>query len=81
MLTIVSWQMIIAPAKTPADIVNKLHVEISDIAASREFKDRLIKMGLSPAEPMPLGKLRQFLNSEIARWGKLVREAGLENSE
>jgi tripartite-type tricarboxylate transporter receptor subunit TctC len=78
---IVSWQMIIAPIKTPSDTVKRLHFEINRIAASPEFKDGLIKMGLSPVERMSVEGLRRFLNAEIERWGKLVEQAGLANSE
>src|SRR5215204_73967 len=41
-----SWQMLVAPAKTPGPIVDKLHAEVKAILATSEIKDRIINDGM-----------------------------------
>ena len=78
---IVSWQMVVAPTRTPREIVKRLHAEISDILTVQEFRLRLTKMGLIPSGPTSIEDLQQFLEREIDRWGKLVEQAGLARSQ
>jgi tripartite-type tricarboxylate transporter receptor subunit TctC len=78
---LVSWQMTMAPAGTPKEIVNKLNSELSAIMASPEVSERLAKIGLIATVSPPPEDLNRFLGSEIARWGKLVNQAGLAGSE
>ena len=70
-----SWQGIVAPANTPADIVNKLHATITRVLATPEVKDRLDKAGaeLLPQTPAQFGT---FIRGERDRWAKVVKESG-----
>jgi tripartite-type tricarboxylate transporter receptor subunit TctC len=77
----VSWQMIIAPANTPNFIVTRLHAEIRSIVELPEIQKRMVEIGMIPvSSPLP-EELRRFINSEIARWGKVVHQAGIAGSE
>jgi len=70
-----SWQGIVAPANTPAAIVNKLHDVVTRILATPEMKDRLDKAGaeIRPQTPEQFGL---FIRNEKARWAKVVKESG-----
>src|SRR5579862_5136740 len=70
-----SWQGIVAPAGTPAEIVDKLHAAVTKILATAEMKDRLDKAGaeVRPQSPAQFG---EFIRSEKARWAKVVKESG-----
>ena len=70
-----SWQGIVAPANTPADIVNKLHATITKVLATPEVKERLDKAGaeLLPQTPAQFGA---FIRGERDRWAKVVKESG-----
>ena len=70
-----SWQGIVAPAKTPPEIVNKLHATITSILNTPELKDRLDKAGaeLRPQSPAQFG---DFIRKERDRWAKVVKESG-----
>jgi tripartite-type tricarboxylate transporter receptor subunit TctC len=70
-----SWQGIVAPARTPADIVNKLHAAVMGILATPAMKDRLDKAG-AEVRPMTPAQFGAFIASEKARWAKVVRESG-----
>ena len=71
----VGWIGIAAPAKTPAPVLDKLNAEIVRIINTPEMKERLATLAFTP-----VGDTRQqfsrFIQSEIARWGKAVRESG-----
>jgi tripartite-type tricarboxylate transporter receptor subunit TctC len=69
-----SWYMVLAPAKTPAPIINQIHRETANALKAKDMLDMLAKggteaLGNTPAEAMT------FLKSEIAKWGKVIRDA------
>ena len=75
------WLMFVAPANTPTEIVSKLHGELKAIAASPEIRQRFAGMGLIPIDSPPVEALQAFVQSEIVRWGKVIRAAGIAGSE
>ena len=76
-----AWIMVVAPAKTPADIVTRLHEEIKTISQLPEVRDQIIKNGQTPTTTPPIPELRKYVQSEIARWGKVVQKAGIAGSQ
>ena len=70
-----SWQGIVAPAGTPAEIVNRLHDTVAKILATPEMKDRLDKAG-AEVRPQTPAQFGEFIRSEKARWAKVVKESG-----
>jgi tripartite-type tricarboxylate transporter receptor subunit TctC len=76
-----SWQMIVAPAKTPRPIVDRLHGELMRAVALPEFKAQIINGGMLPMDNPSVEGLQDFVKSEIIRWGAVVRRAGLAGSE
>jgi tripartite-type tricarboxylate transporter receptor subunit TctC len=76
-----SWQMIVAPAKTPKDIVTKLNAAIADIVAMPDVRERMIKLGTVPGGKETTDELRTFVNAETVRWGKVLTDAGVAHSQ
>jgi len=76
-----SWQMIVAPAKTPRPIVDKLHGELLSVVALPEFKSQIISGGMLPMDNPSVEGLQDFVKSEIVRWGAVVQRAGLAGTE
>ena len=72
--------MLLAPAKTPRDIVDKLHDEMKKIMADPEIKQKIETIGLIPFDT-PGGGLRAYRRSEQEKWGGLVKKLGLEGSQ
>jgi tripartite-type tricarboxylate transporter receptor subunit TctC len=72
-----SWFGAWLPANTPAPIVDKLGAWFSMILAQDDTRSFLLLVG---AEPFPGSSesLRAFTESEIAKWGKLIRAAKIE---
>jgi tripartite-type tricarboxylate transporter receptor subunit TctC len=75
------WQMLMAPAGTPAPIVNSLHKVIVDYIASADGNKKLIDMGLTPGEPTSPADLAKFLVKDVAAWGDVVKKAGAAGIE
>lgn len=69
------WVGLLAPAKTPRDIVVKLNSEIGKILASPEIQRQLSASGVdaTPTTPEEFGS---YLKSEFEKWGKVVRDSG-----
>ena len=70
-----AWNGLIAPARTPANVIAKIHGDVARIAQGREFVDLLQAQALeidllNPAE------FRSFLASELGKWSKLVKDSG-----
>jgi tripartite-type tricarboxylate transporter receptor subunit TctC len=77
----VSWTVFMAPAKTPDAVANRLHTELTALAATPDMREQAIKLGMVPVTSPSLAQLKGFLPGEIARWGKLVHQAGIAGSE
>ena len=72
-----AWQMILAPAKTPEPVLTKLNTEINAIVNTAEVKKQLIDLGMTPLGKGSLADLDAYTRSEIGRWSKVIRDAGI----
>jgi tripartite-type tricarboxylate transporter receptor subunit TctC len=72
-----NWYGLLAPAKTPPEIIAKLNSAFVAAVNDPVVKDKLIKSGAIPVANTP-DQFGQFLKDEIARWGNLVREKGIK---
>ena len=71
----VGWIGLVAPAKTPAPILDKLNAEIVRILKQPDVQERLSTLAFTPV-PGTRAEFAAFMKSEIAKWGKAVRESG-----
>jgi Uncharacterized protein conserved in bacteria len=71
-----SWVGMVAPAKTPRDIVLKLNREIIDILQVKQVGDSLLQQGAIPDFNTP-EQFSAYIKSEIAKWGAVVRAANI----
>ena len=68
-----NWYAFVAPAKTPAPILDRWNLEIVKVLNDPEVKDALSKYGLTP-QPTTRAELAEFMRKESAQWGAIVRE-------
>lgn len=68
-----SWNGIFAPAKTPRPIIDKIHAEVVKILNTPDVREKLIAAGSDPVGSTP-EEFLVFVKSELARWGKVIRE-------
>jgi tripartite-type tricarboxylate transporter receptor subunit TctC len=71
-----SWQGLLAPAGTPPAIVAKLQREIARILALPEVRQRFAAVAAEPVASTP-AQFRAHIESEIARWSAVARQAGV----
>jgi tripartite-type tricarboxylate transporter receptor subunit TctC len=78
----VGWTLICAPGATPKPIVDRLHKELREVAATEDIRALITRLGLNPVpEDRSPAELQKFLASEIDRWGGLIDRAGLAKTQ
>jgi tripartite-type tricarboxylate transporter receptor subunit TctC len=70
-----AWQALLAPARTPPEILGAMAAAIRVAEMTEEGQAQLRRIG---AQPRPIGprELRAFLAAEVAKWGEAVRLSG-----
>jgi tripartite-type tricarboxylate transporter receptor subunit TctC len=76
-----SWQMVVAPAGMPRDVLAKLNAELRAIVAEQRFGEELSAKGMVPLVTPSPEELQAYVKSEIVRWADVVRRAGAADSE
>lgn len=76
-----SWQMIVAPADTPHDIVSILNREVRTIFSDPDVRQELSRRGMGPRVTGSPEQLNEFVSAEIRRWGPIVQRAGVAASQ
>ena len=71
----VGWYGVLGPANLPAPIVSRLHDELVKILQQPDVKARILADGSEPASSSP-AEFRDFMNRDLAKWTKLVKESG-----
>lgn len=72
-----NWWGIVAPAGTSAAITQRLSKEIADIVASQEVQKWFASEGAEAVTRTP-AEFQKLIASEIAKWGKVVKQAGIK---
>jgi tripartite-type tricarboxylate transporter receptor subunit TctC len=73
----VNWYGLLAPAGTPRPIIERLHAESVKVMAEPKTREMLRAQGGEP-DSRPPGEFAEFMRAEQARWGKVIREAGIK---
>jgi tripartite-type tricarboxylate transporter receptor subunit TctC len=71
-----TWSGLVAPAGTPAPVIDRLNAEVIKALARPDMLEKLADDGSVPLGGTPR-QFAQFLKSEHAKWGAVVREAGI----
>ena len=71
-----SWFGLLAPAGTPKEIVMRLNTEAMKALRIRDVHEMLVRQGMDPAGSTP-AEFDAYLRSEIAKWTRVVKEAGI----
>jgi tripartite-type tricarboxylate transporter receptor subunit TctC len=72
-----SWFGLLAPAGTPKGILMRLNSEALKALRARDVHELLVRQGMDPAGSTP-AEFDAYLRSEIAKWTRVVREAGIK---
>ena len=72
-----AWYGMLAPPGTPAEVVNKIQREIARIVKLPDVNERLVQLGAVPVANTP-EEFLAFAKAEYAKYGKLVKDAGMQ---
>lgn len=75
-----SWHMITAPAGTPPEVIALLNREIKAMFSDPAVTQELTRRGVGPKVTGTPDELRVFVERETARWGEIVKRAGIAGS-
>lgn len=70
------WHGLVAPSKTPADIIGKLNQEVVKILKTQKVKERLFSLGSDPAAGTPQ-EFSQLIKNELIRYSEIVKMTGM----
>jgi tripartite-type tricarboxylate transporter receptor subunit TctC len=72
-----TWQGMFAPAGTPKEVVNKIGGEVVRMLKSPDIRERIEREGSDPIGTMPEEFTERF-KSEITKWARVTKEAGMQ---
>ena len=76
---LVTWYALVAPAGTPAVIVNRLNAEATKVLRDADIQKRFGEQGLEPTVMSP-AELKRYTENDTARWSKLIKAANIRAS-
>ena len=71
------WIGLFAPAATPKPIVDRLNAEVTRALGMPDVRQKLLDLGAEPS-PMPVADYTAWVQQEVSKWTKLVKEAGIQ---
>jgi len=70
------WFGLVAPARTPREIVRKLNAEVTRILAMPDVRERFQAQGVEPVGSTP-EQFGEHIRSQMSKWAKVVKDAGV----
>ena len=70
-----TWTGVVGPAAMPRAIITRLNADLNRMVASSTYKEKVIMLGSDPMGGSP-EQFAQFIRSEYAKWGEIVKRAG-----
>jgi tripartite-type tricarboxylate transporter receptor subunit TctC len=74
---VTAWYGLLAPAKTPMAIVEKINAVVAGALKDKALRDELFAKGVEPIGSSPK-EFKDFIAEEFTRWGDVVRRAGIK---
>lgn len=72
-----AWFALFAPAGTPPAILQRLNAEVVKIVKMPDTRERFLSLGAEPVGSTP-EQFAAFFRSEVAKWGKVVKQSGAQ---
>jgi tripartite-type tricarboxylate transporter receptor subunit TctC len=73
-----AWYGLLTVGKTPRPLVARLNAELRQILAEPQTQERLLKHGFEP-QPNTADEFAALIRGEIAKWMRVVKEAGIRS--
>jgi tripartite-type tricarboxylate transporter receptor subunit TctC len=75
-----SWQAIVAPIGTPANIIEKINTTVNQGLATQAVRDRIMGLGGEP-QPESVADFAGYIVAQYKRWGEVLRITGVKLNE
>lgn len=75
--SISQWYGLIAPARTPSAIIERLNKEVARAVANPKISQQINNLDADPVSNRP-DQFQAFIKSEIDKWGKVIRAANIK---
>jgi tripartite-type tricarboxylate transporter receptor subunit TctC len=72
----VSLNGMLAPARTPDPIIRQLNAEVAKVMTRADIKEKLVAAGTDAMSTSP-EQFAAIIQADMAKWGKVIREAGI----
>jgi tripartite-type tricarboxylate transporter receptor subunit TctC len=72
-----TWFAIFAPAKVPAEVLERLNAEVNKALGAKAVAERFESLSLE-AQRLDRAGMRRYVEGEVAKWGKLVKDIGVK---
>jgi tripartite-type tricarboxylate transporter receptor subunit TctC len=76
-LVVTSWQAVAAPAKTPREVVARLHDAAVKALRSPDIGERMNQIGFDVVASTP-EEFGKFMKDEVDRWTRVVQKGGIQ---
>ena len=76
-IVVTNWYGIVAPAGTPASVVQRLYAEVGRVIALAEVRERLASAALEPVPQSP-ERFRKLIDAELVRWAQVIKDANIK---
>jgi tripartite-type tricarboxylate transporter receptor subunit TctC len=74
---VTSWNGMLIPAGTPAEIIKRLNAEFNKAISAPDMRSRMIANGYEPVGGEP-ERFSELIRTETAKWAKVVKAAGMK---
>lgn len=71
------WYALLAPAKTPRAVIDKIYRDVADVLKMPDIAARIRTFGLEPEGQSPQ-ELAAYIGAELKKWGRVIKEAGIK---
>ncbi|MCC6535581.1 MAG: tripartite tricarboxylate transporter substrate binding protein [Burkholderiales bacterium] len=72
-----SWWGILTPARTPSEVIDKLHADVVGVLQVPEPRSRITTLGGEPVGNTPK-QFSELLRAEIAKWARVIKDANIK---
>lgn len=76
-----TWFVLVTPAGTLSDVIATINDEAQKIVATKDYQQRFDTLGLIPDPDRSPGEIKAYIRSEIGKWAKVIKAAGIKPAE
>ena len=76
-----TWFALVGPTGMPRDAVMRINAEAKKIVATPDFQQRLESIGMFPDQDRTPDEINAYIKSEIAKWAKVIHDAGVKPAD